>query len=104
MSDCLSPVVDFSKSDIDFPSVEVARDGRHKLLVEVDSENEYVALNFSSRMAMYDFARSLLHEAVFGHGGQKEFYPMVVDGKLEVIDGVRIDEKSARIFILYSDI
>lgn len=103
MSNYLSPVIDLSKSDIDFPSLEVVRDERHKLLVEVDSESEYVALNFSSRMAMYDFARSILHEAVFGSGGQKEFYPLVVDGKLEVIDGVRLDEKSARVFIFYSD-
>jgi hypothetical protein len=50
---------------------------------------------------MYDFARSLLHEAIYGIGGQEEFYPLGYEGKMEVINGVRMSNDSARVFVFY---
>ena len=84
-------------------SKEVFSDDRHTLKVEVNAGNKYVHLEFSSRQALYDFARSLLHEAVYGQGGQKEFYPLIVEGKMLVVDGARLTEESSRIFINYEE-
>ena len=80
---------------------EVLRDVRHTLKVSVDRENGDVYLEFSSRQSLYDFARSLLHDAVFDQAGWKELYPLVVDGKALVVDGVRLTEDSSRVFISY---
>lgn len=56
---------------------------------------------------MYDFAVSLLHEAVYenggmvnGKGGLKEFLPS--NGE-RVVDGVRVKEDSSRIFVFYNE-
>jgi hypothetical protein len=83
-------------------SKEVDSDDRHRLHVAVDRDNGDVYLEFSSRQALYDFARSLLHEAVYGEGGQKEFYPLVVEGKELVVEGARLTEDSSRLFVSYS--
>ncbi len=82
-------------------SPEVAHDERHTLQVSVDRDNGDVYLEFSSRRSLYDFARSLLHDAVYGLDGQKEFYPLLVDGKLLVVDGARLTAKSSRMFVNY---
>ncbi len=83
-----------------FP-VDLVNDENHDVTVSVDSEKCYASLYFSSRLAMYQFALSLLQESVYGHGGQKEFYPLEQDGHFQVIDGVRMNPKSARLFISY---
>ena len=83
-------------------SEEVASDLRHTLQVAVDRDNNDVYLEFASRLALYDFARSLLHEAIYGEGGQKEFYPLIVDGKELVVEGVRLTAASSRMFVCYS--
>jgi hypothetical protein len=84
-------------------SKEVASNSRHTLHVAVDRDNSDVYFEFSSRQALYDFARSLLHEAVYGEGGQKEFYPLIVDGKELVVEGARLTEGSSRLFVSYSE-
>ncbi|GEM_PF-923340 len=83
-------------------SSEVAHDQRHNLHVSVDRDNGDVYLGFSSREALYDFAKSLLHEAVFGWGDRKEFYPLIVEGKELVVDGARLTNGSSRVFVSYS--
>jgi len=87
----------------EIPSDEVLQNEEHFLHGEIDASNRDIYLNFSSRLALYDFARSLLQEAVYGVGGQKEFYPLVLEGKTLVVDGVRLVEGSSRIFIKYDD-
>ena len=43
-----------------------------------------------------------MHEAIFDEGGFQEFYPMEVEAsKPEVINGVRMNLDSARLFINY---
>lgn len=85
----------------EIPSVEVLASEKHFLCATTDKSNRNIYLKFSSREALYDFARSLLQEAVYGAGGQKEFYPLVVDGKSLVVEGVRLAENSSRIFVVY---
>jgi hypothetical protein len=88
-------------------STEV-RDGKHHFLAaSVDVDRKDIYLNFSTRRAMYDFAVSLLHEAVYGSGGMvdgkgglKEVLPY--DGDL-VVDGVRVKQDSSRVFIFYNE-
>jgi hypothetical protein len=79
----------------------------HFLYASVDVGNKDVCLNFSTRRAMYDFAISLLHEAVYGNGGMvdgkgglKEFLP---SNEERVVDGVRVKEDSSRVFIFYNE-
>jgi hypothetical protein len=83
-------------------SKQVASDGRHRLHVHVDPANSDVYFDFSSRQALYDFAKSLLHEAVYGQSGRKEFYPLIADGQELVVEGARLTEGSSRLFISYS--
>jgi hypothetical protein len=82
-------------------SQEVLREVSHALKVSVDRDNGDVYLEFSSRRALYDFAKSLLHDAIFGLRGRKELYPLVTDGKALVVEGARLTEDSSRIFIDY---
>lgn len=98
----MTPSLYISESADDIPLDEVIANEAHQLSVDADA-NRNVYLNFSSRLAMYDFARSLLHEALYGRGGQKEFYPLEYHGKLEVIDGVRMSLDSARMFVFYKE-
>jgi len=85
----------------DIPSQRVLLDEHHSLRGSVDVQNRDVYLEFSSRESLYDFAKSLLHEAVYGQGGQKEFYPLIVEGKALVVEGARLTEDSSRIFVTY---
>lgn len=88
-------------------SPEVVNGKHHFLSASVGAENNDVCLNFSTRRAMYDFAISLLHEAVYGNGGMvdgkgglKEFLP---SNEERVVDGVRVKGDSSRIFIFYNE-
>ena len=85
------------------PTNAVSSNESHFLDVKVNVENGDAYLNFSSRLAMYDFARSLLHEAVYGYGGQMEFYALEADKKLLVVNGVRMSLSSSRLFVFYDD-
>lgn len=53
----------------DVSSEASQKDSRHHLTSEVDVKNSDIYLRFSSRLAMYDFAKSSLQEAVFGQVG-----------------------------------
>jgi len=99
----LPSVVVVTPTGEEIGSTEVQYYSRHFLEADVDFKNRDIQLNFSTRQALYDFARSLLQEAVFGEGGQKEFYPLAADGKELVIEGVRMKENSSRIFVFYGD-
>jgi hypothetical protein len=98
----LESTIVLSASD-DVSSEAVQKDERHCLAAEVDISNGDICLKFSSRLAMYDFAKSLLQEAVFGQGGQQEFRPLIVEGKALVSNGVRMTDNSSRIFVFYPD-
>lgn len=87
----------------DVSSEAVQKDSRHHLTSEMDVKNGDIYLRFSSRLAMYDFAKSLLQEAVFGEGGQQEFLPLISDGNALVSNGVRMTEGSSRVFVFYPD-
>jgi hypothetical protein len=82
-------------------SLDVQAGKHHLLRAESDSSNGDILLNFSTRRAMYDFAVSLLQEAVYGTSGQKEFYPLGYDGDWLVVNGVRMSEDSSRLFVFY---
>lgn len=82
-------------------SLDVQEGKHHCLRAETIPGSGDVILNFSTRRAMYDFAVSLLQEAVYGTSGQQEFYPLVVEGRDMVVNGVRMSEDSARLFVFY---
>lgn len=50
---------------------------------------------------MYDFAKSLLQEAIYGDSGQQEFQPLIADGGPLVVNGVRMPSGSSRILVFY---
>lgn len=96
----LTSVITIDPDGENIVSPEVAGDERHTLQVLVDRENGNVYLEFSSRQSLYDFARSLLHDALYGQG-QKEFFPLLMDGKALVVDGARLTEGSSRMYVHY---
>ena len=88
----------------DVSSEVFIKEDKHQLCISVNEANRYASFNFSSRLAMYEFGKVIMHEAIFGKGGFIEFYPMIVsDEKLEVINGARMSLESARLFISYPD-
>lgn len=103
MADSLNPEIRITQDGDEIPLEEVSKNEENFLSAKVDSDNGDILLDFSSRIAMYDFARSLLHEAIYGISGQKEFYPLGFEGKVLVVDGVRLSLESSRIFISYPD-
>jgi hypothetical protein len=103
MKSHMTPNVYITESGDEIPLEEVLAYESHQLSAETDDGYKDVYLNFSSRLAMYDFARSLLHEALYGRGGQMEFCPFEYQGKREVIDGVRMSPDSARLFVFYQE-
>ncbi|HCE2343321.1 TPA: hypothetical protein NJ528_004511 [Vibrio parahaemolyticus] len=84
------------------PSVEVLADDFHQLRASVDIDNGDIYLDFSTREALRDFALSLLYESEFG-SGELEMYPLSHEGKLHVVEGVRLTEDSSRIFTKYAN-
>ena len=90
-----------TESGDEIPTSEVLTNGAHYLKGSVDLENKDIYLLFSSKLAMYDFARTLLKESIFGIEGRKEFFHLSVNGKNLVTDGVRLSGDSSRIFIEY---
>ncbi|TDK66386.1 hypothetical protein [Sapientia aquatica] len=103
MTNKLPSVVVVTPTGEEVSSSDVQNDSRHFLNADVNIENRDIQLSFSTRQAMYDFAKSLLQESVYGKGGQKEFYPLAAESKNLVVDGVRMSEKSSRIFVFYED-
>lgn len=102
MSDLQNTVTIDSKGGA-LVSKDVLDNEKHALRINVDRDNGDVYLEFSTRQALYDFAKSLLHEAVYGQGEQKEFYPLIFEGKSLVVDGVRLTADSSRLFLNVSE-
>ena len=103
MMDKLFDTVVVTRDGNEIPSLELLQNEKHHLCGEIDTSNRDIYLKFSSRRALYDFACSLLHEAVYGMGGQKEFYPLISEGKALVVEGARLVEGSSRIFVIYGE-
>lgn len=97
----LSSNITISADNENVISQEVLLEERHTLSVSVDRDNGDVYLEFSSRQALYDFAKSLLQDSLYGHSGRKELYPLVASGKPLVVEGARLTENSSRVFIDY---
>ena len=90
-----------TESGDELSSKEVLENEKLSLRVDVSESNKYASLNFTSRLAMYDFALSLLHESIYGQSGQQEFFPLEFDGKMQIVNGVRMEENSSRLFVFY---
>jgi hypothetical protein len=83
-----------------YSNPEVESNSVHVVTVTVDAEHNYAVIEAKSREALYEFGRSLMEEALYGHG-EAEFYPLVVDGNALVVNGARLPEGSARLFVHY---
>lgn len=98
----LPSTINITESIDSISSDELVENASECLLVSGDPKPTNVYLNFSSRLALYDFARSLLREAIYGKSGQIEFNPIEYEeGELPVINGVRMSLDSTRLFIFY---
>ena len=80
---------------------------RHTLTVNINQENtSFVELLFTSKLAMYQFGLSLMHDAIYRYGGSddprfgvRELSPFEYEEYKPVIDGVRLDSNSTRLII-----
>lgn len=97
----LDPNIRVTKDGNDIPSDETLENDRHRLVATVDKSNGDIYLKFSSRLALYDFARNLVREAIFGETDSLELYPLSYENKLQIVNGVRLSLDSSRIFIGY---
>ena len=84
------------------PDRAVLENANQTLSAQVDKQNGDVYLNFSSRLAMRDFAKSLLHESIYGDGVGMEFYPLSQNGEMLVVNGARLTIDSSRIFVRFN--
>jgi|SRR5471030_466376 len=82
----------------DSASPKVLEDPSHNIRLTVDGLRNYALLQCSSREALFELGRTLMEEALFGTG-EIEFYPLVSDGQALVVNGVRMPEESARMFV-----
>lgn len=96
----MKDTISFREDADDIPCQAVLEDPSHFLRIEINERNSYVVMDFSSRLAMYDFGRQLISQALYGRG-EFECFPLVVDNKNEVVDGVRLSEDSPRLFVHY---
>lgn len=96
----VSPTIFISQNANDIPSDDVMNDPEHHVRFGIDESCDAAQINFSSRLAMYDFARQLLHESIYG-SGESEFVHLSDDNAWYVSNGVRLTQESARVFISY---
>lgn len=89
-------IIDSEATNI--PSAEVLNNESHRLDVAVDSKNHDIYMEFTSRESLRDYALNLLHESEYGTG-EVELYPLGSKEKQHVVNGVRLTNKSPRIFI-----
>lgn len=104
MRENLSCFVQLTEDGDDASSGELVQDSTSFLTVEVDESRNYASLKFSTRLAMYEFGKSLMHEAVFGTGDMLEFYCLPIQDGIEVINGARLSEGSARLFVFNKEV
>jgi len=101
MEKLLNPQVLVTADGDDIPLDVNADDEAHCLKVHTDQGNGDVYFEFTSRVALYDFARELLRVSIFQKGTQVEFRPQRINGVLENLNGVRMSEDSPRLFVSY---
>lgn len=71
------------------------------LNININKINNDIYLDFSSKLALYDFARSLLYESLYGESGQLEFYHLEQAGKNYLVNGLRLKNDKHRLFVNY---
>lgn len=89
-----------STPDLDYSNPNVEANPVHSICITVNSANNYAHIEAKTREALYELGRNLMEQALFG-SNEVEFYPMVVDGEALVVNGARLSEKSARLFVRY---
>ena len=82
---------------------EVAKNPRHFIEATVDRANGDIYLKCSTRDALYELGRSLMHEALFGTG-TAELYPLSLpNGSPLAVNGARLSQGSSRVFVFYPE-
>lgn len=103
MNPKLSPIVRIQESAEDIPSGDYINDESQCLIASADKKNNRACLKFTSRLALYDFARELLYEAIYSNCNQIEYLPTFYDGRLQLINGVRMPLDSTRLFVFIDE-
>lgn len=87
-------------SDDDYPSAEYYKEKKHFIETSIVDNGTKAKLFFSNRFSLFEFARCLLFEALYGDNSSMELYHLD-DGRL--MYGIRMTERSSRFFIWYND-
>lgn len=85
---------------VEHSNPDVQSDVTHRIKIAVDSAGNHILFECASREALFEFGRSLMEEALFGTG-EVEYFPLVSDKQMLVVNGVRLTEDSSRIFVHY---
>lgn len=80
------------------------KDKKHSLDVSVNCGEVHnaIMLNFTTRLAMFEFGKSLMHEALFGYGNI-EFNPYDFGNGPECVNGVRLIDMKTSIYVSCGD-
>lgn len=95
----MDTVVKFS-TQVEHVNEKIQEDSSHQVHVSIDASGNYALFECTSREALFELGRTLMHEALFG-SGETELYPLVVGGNALVVEGVRLSKDSARVFVHY---
>lgn len=73
---------------------------KNSLDISVNCSEVYnaIMLNFTTRLAMFEFGKSLMHEALFGYGNI-EFNPYDFGNGPECVNGVRLTNMKTSIYV-----
>ncbi|MGY3778271.1 hypothetical protein [Isobaculum melis] len=69
--------------------------------LKINVAHHYIYMKFSSRVALHNFARSLLDESLNENQGFIEFYHLSDNDKTDVVNGTRLSKDSPRLFVEY---
>jgi hypothetical protein len=87
-------------AECEYTNSKLENDSFHAVAISVDAKRNYALIEANSREALYELGRSLMEQALYGYG-EAEFYPLVIDDEAQVVNGVRLPEGSARLFVHY---
>ena len=82
----------------------VRKDRKHSLDVSINCGEVHntIMLDFTTRLAMFKFGKSLMHEALFGYGNI-EFNPYDFGDGSQCVNGVRLTDMKTSIYISCGD-
>lgn len=79
-----------------YPDQNTSSDSENFLDLKISEQNNYTSMTFSSRLAMFAFARELMSRALFDYS-EIEFLPY--NEEIGMLHDIKMIDKNARLFV-----